>query len=119
MHLPRIAIIGVVTTLAAALGCRCPSGCCIPATPHTACDLPVSAVDGAPPNLVMLTPECKDGDCGLQPLPSPSETYHLLTPAECQCRAATNANLANMVELEEHWASVVIECDSKAVQENV
>jgi hypothetical protein len=67
----------------------------------------------------MLTPECAEGSCGLQPLPSPSETYHLLTPAECQCRAATNANLANMVELEEHWASVVIECDSKTVQENL
>jgi hypothetical protein len=45
--------------------------------------------------------------------------YHLLTPADCQCRAATNANTANLVELEEHWASVIIECDSRYVRRNV
>ncbi|RIK72537.1 MAG: hypothetical protein DCC67_19155, partial [Planctomycetota bacterium] len=55
----------------------------------------------------------------LQPLPSPDETYAILTPADCQCRAATNANVANMIALEEHWASVIIECDSKVVQANL
>ena len=96
MYLPRIAIIAIMSVAPAALGCRCPSGCCIPATPHAPCDLTVSSVEPTPPNLVLLTPECQSEGCGLQPLPSPSETYHLLTPADCQCRAATNANIANM-----------------------
>ena len=64
-------------------------------------------------------PDCEREGCALQPLPNPSETYHLLTAEECQCRAAANANLANLVELEEHWASVIIECDSRIVQRNL
>jgi hypothetical protein len=43
----------------------------------------------------------------------------VLTPEDCQCRAAANANLANLIVLEEHWASVIIECDSKVVQQNL
>jgi hypothetical protein len=119
MYLPRIAIITILGVAPAALGCRCPSGCCLPATPCAPCNLPVSSVEAKPPNLVLLTPECQGEYCGLQPLPSPSETYRMLTPTECQCRAATNANVANMVELEEHWASVIMECDSNAVRENL
>lgn len=108
-----------MTVATAAAGCRCPSGCCIPASPQTACDLPASPVSDSQLDLVLLTPDCRDNACQLQPLPSPSETYHLLTPQECQCRAATNANVANMIGLEEHWASIIIECDSKIVQENL
>jgi Outer membrane efflux protein len=119
MHLPRIAIAGILTVVLAATGCRCPSAGCLPATPHNACDLPASAVQDVAPDLVALTPNCAAGACTLQPLPRPEETYELLTPAECQCRAAANANLANLVELEAHWASVVIECDSQVVQQNV
>ncbi|HEX6962166.1 MAG TPA: TolC family protein [Lacipirellula sp.] len=119
MYLPRIAIAGVVAVVLAASGCRCPSAGCLPATPHIACDLAEAAVEDAAPDLVALTPDCVAGACSLQPLPGPDETYQLLTPAECQCRAAANANLANLVELEEHWASVVIECDSQVVQENL
>jgi hypothetical protein len=118
MHLTQIAIIGIIA-VATAAGCRCPSSCCVPATPHIACDLQASAVEDKAPDLVELTPDCREGVCALQPLPSPDETYQLLTPADCQCRAAANANLANLVELEEHWASVIIECDSKIVQENL
>jgi len=119
MHLPRIAIIGVVTAAMAAAGCRCPSSACLPATPSAPCDLQQAAVEDAAPNLTVLTPDCEAGACSLQPLPGPSETYFILTPAECQCRAATNANLANLVELEEHWAGVIIECDSNIVQQNL
>jgi hypothetical protein len=119
MYFPRIAIIGVITAAMAAAGCRCPSAGCLPATPKIACDLQQAAVDDQAPDLVRLTPDCRDDACALQPLPSPDETYQLLTPAECQCRAAANANLANLVELEEHWASIVIECDSNIVQENL
>lgn len=118
MHLTRIAIIACLTVTMAG-GCRCPSSCCVPATPHIACDLQKSAVEDQAPDLVQLTPDCREGACALQPLPSPDETYHLLAPADCQCRAAANANLANLVELEEHWASVIIECDSEIVQQNL
>jgi hypothetical protein len=118
MHLPPVAIIAIVTVVLAA-GCRCPSANCLPATPRVPCDLPESAVEDAAPDVVALTPDCKQEDCALQPLPRPDETYRLLTPTECQCRAAANANIANLVELEEHWASVIIECDSQVVQENV
>ncbi len=118
MNVTRIAIIGIIT-VATAAGCRCPSSSCVPATPQIACDLQESAVEDRAPNLVELTPDCREGVCALQPLPSPDQTYQLLTPIDCQCRAAANANLANLVELEEHWASVIIECDSKIVQENL
>lgn len=119
MHFPRIAIIGIVTVAMTAGGCRCPSTCCVPATPCVPCNLPRTVGDGVPPDLMHVVPDCQTEGCVLQPLPSPSETYHLLTPSDCQCRAAANANLANMVELEEHWASVIIECDSRVVQRNL
>jgi len=118
MYLPRIAIIGVMT-LATAAGCRCPSASCVPATPARPCDVQRAAVDDVPPNLTLLTPDCTAEGCTLQPLPSPTETFHILTPGDCQCRAAANANLANLVELEEHWAGVIIECDSNVVQQNL
>lgn len=66
-----------------------------------------------------LTPDCQAENCALQPLPSPADLYHPLTPEDCQCRAATNAAVANMVALEEHWAQVTIECDSRTVARNL
>jgi hypothetical protein len=53
-----------------------------------------------------------------QPLPAPSETYELINAETAQCNAAANATVANMVELERHWAQVIIECDTKGVAEN-
>ena len=53
------------------------------------------------------------------PLPEPDETYCVLSPMDCQCRAAANATVANMVRLEEHWCSVTIECDSRYVGRNL
>jgi hypothetical protein len=78
-----------------------------------------AAVIDAAPDLIAAVPDCDAADCQLQPLPRPDETYRLLTPAECQCRAAANANLANLVVLEEHWAGVIIECDSEIVRQNL
>ena len=118
MHLPKIAIIGIVTVLTAA-GCRCPSSCCLPATPCVPCNLEHTAGESGPPDLMHVVPECPSADCVLQPLPAPSAVYHRLTPADCQCRAVANAGIANMVDLEEHWASVIIECDSRIVQQNL
>src|SRR5689334_2335812 len=113
MHIPRIAIIVVMTAAVAAAGCRCRSACCLPATPQIACNLVDSAVADAAVDLTAIVPDCESVDCKLQPLPRPEESYRMLTPEECQCRAAANANLANLVVLEEHWASVIIECDSE------
>src|SRR5690242_15926448 len=113
MRLPRICILGLITVATAALGCHCPSGCCLPATPHVACNLDATVAEPGPPDLMRLTPDCSIEPCNLEPLPAPTEIYQLLTASEVQCRAATNANTPNMIELEEHWASVIIECDSK------
>lgn len=118
MPLKSLATFGVAL-LAAALGCRCTSRCCIPATPHVACNFKETTGETLPPNLRELTPDCNVVECNLQTLPSPGETYELLTASDAQCRAATNATIANLVKLEEHWASVIIECDSKIVAENV
>jgi hypothetical protein len=119
MRLPKSAIVGILTVAAAALGCRCPSGCCLPATPRMTCDLPEAVAEQGPPDLMRVVPDCQHEDCRLEPLPAPSEIYQLLTPSDAQCRAAANAAVPNMLELEEHWASIVIECDSKYVQRNM
>lgn len=103
----------------AAMGCRCPSCRCVPATPCAPCRLEPTAGDETPPDLMRVVPDCETEDCGLQPLPAPDEVYTLLTPQEAQCRAATNSNVANMIVLEEHWADVIIECDSRYVRRNV
>ena len=86
----------------------------MPRTPSVPCVLEPAEVIGQPTDLAALTCE----DCELVPLPSPTETYHMLSIGTCQCSAATNAPQANMVELERHWARVVIECDTKAVGKN-
>ncbi|MCA9231468.1 MAG: hypothetical protein KDA57_12510 [Planctomycetales bacterium] len=114
MLLRLLAIILLVPALTVVTGCACPSGCRVPGTPSAPCPGETSVVEGDPPDLVELV----SADCQLVPLPSPSETYELLSASTCQCNAATNANLANLVELERHWAKVVIECDTKNVREN-
>ena len=55
----------------------------------------------------------------MEPLPVPEGNYRLLDASTCQCHAATNANLANMVDLERHWARVLVECDTDNVRENL
>jgi hypothetical protein len=66
-----------------------------------------------------MGPACDGAACILQRLPAPDETYRRLDAAACQCAAASNATTANMIELERHWARVVIECDSRYVQRNI
>lgn len=90
----------------------------MPATPASPCRLQSTYADAGPPELMRLVPDCSDGRCGIEPLPTTSEHYMTLTPADCQCRAAANCNTANLVELERHWAQVIIECDSKYVARN-
>jgi len=84
--------------------------------PRTPCDPCVNElVDpaGELPNFDELT-----SAEALLPLPVPSETYQLIDVRSCQCRAATNMPQANMVELERHWAKIVIECDTENVGKN-
>jgi len=95
-------------------GCACPSGSCgVPGTPCAPCFYESTVGDDTPPDVLV---EQHDE---LVPLPAPTETYQLLDAATCQCNAATNASVANMVELERHWARIVIECDSKNVRANL
>jgi len=96
-------------------GCACPSGGCVPGTPYASCPSEMAEVNENPPDLVELV----GAECELTPLPSPTETFQLLDAATCQCNAATNTSLANMVELERHWAKVIISCDTKNVRKNL
>ncbi len=114
MFLRIIAITGFLALAAMVGGCKCPSGGCVPRTPCAPCVYEPAEVVGEPTDLAALV--CTDRE--LIPLPLPTETYQLLSAGSCQCSAATNATMANMVELERHWARVVIECDTKAVGKN-
>ena len=109
-----IAIIACLTAFGGISGCRCPSGCCVPGTPTMPCVESYEDVATTPPDLVQLV----SVEAEPIPLPSPDQTFQVLSAGNCQCMAATNAPVANMVELERHWAKVIIECDTKAVREN-
>ncbi|MCA9236728.1 MAG: TolC family protein [Planctomycetales bacterium] len=117
MPVSRNTIAGVLLLAAVVGGCRCPSGGCLPATPTAPCNPDPTYADAEPPELVRLTPDGYRGT-SIAPLPAPGETYETFTVAQCQCQAATNCNTANLVELERHWAQVIIECDSKYVARN-
>ncbi|QEG35174.1 hypothetical protein [Bythopirellula goksoeyrii] len=115
MQLRILAIIAILPLAAALAGCACPCAKCgVPRTPEAPCIHDLCDCNQAPPDLaseILPTGE-------LIPLPAPGETYQLLDVATCQCNAATNDTVANMVELERHWAQVIIQCDTKGVQEN-
>jgi hypothetical protein len=91
----------------------------VPRTPTAPCLRALTTGEETPPQLYEGLPDCQDGDCGLAPLPAPNETYQLLDAQTCQCHAATNANKANLVELERYWARIVIECDTQTVRDNL
>jgi len=115
MFLRLFAITLLMPLMTVWTGCACPSSCRVPRTPSATCSYEPTVAGGEAPDLASL--HCED--CELLPLPTPTETFQLLDESTCQCNAATNANLANMVELERHWAKVVIECDSKNVRKNL
>ncbi len=115
MLLRILAITLLIPLIAVWSGCACPSSCRVPGTPVAPCQCEPAVAGGETPDLASL--KCED--CKLLPLPLPTETFQLLEPSICQCSAVTNATMANMVELERHWAKVVIECDTKNVRENL
>lgn len=110
-----LAVTLLLPLVAVVTGCACPSRGCVPGTPYAPCPAETAEVDETPPDFVELV----GADCELMPLPSPTETFQLLDAVTCQCNAATNANLANLVELERHWAKVIIDCDTKNVRKNL
>jgi multidrug efflux pump subunit AcrA (membrane-fusion protein) len=108
-----ILLLSPLVTLA--VGCKCPCAQCgVPRTPCAPCAYSTCECKSPPPNLAAEIPV----EWIPQPLPAPSETYELLEASSAQCNAATNAAVANMVELERHWAQVIIQCDTKGVAEN-
>ncbi|MCA9262000.1 MAG: TolC family protein [Planctomycetales bacterium] len=120
MAITRIASILILLGSAIVSGCRCQSGCCLPATPSAPCPGVETAIANEPLDVFSLVSATEEADQrSLVELPSPGETYRRLQADECQCTAATNTAVANMIELERHWARVVIECDSKYVQRNM
>jgi hypothetical protein len=129
MALLRITLLLILPATALLAGCRCPSGCGLPILPAATCPTQLTLAEPGPPDLFAVTPACafdsgtfnsEGGDaCVLTPLPSPDQSYRGLDPTTCQCTAAANASTADMIELERHWARIVIECDSEYVQKNM
>lgn len=119
MFLRYLTIIGLAILSASATGCRCASTGRLPCIPTAPCAYEQAVAEETPPDLFEMVPEHRDDDGGLAVLPAPGETYQLLDAATCQCNAATNANLANLVELERHWAQIIIECDTRNVRKNL
>ena len=96
-------------------GCACPSGGCgVPGTRCAPCVNELTMPDDRLPDFVDLV-----SVESLVPLPAPTETYQSIDSATCQYRAATNTTQANLVELERHWAKIVLECDTKNVRKNL
>ncbi len=115
MLLRILALTLIVPLSAVVTGCACPSGGCgVPSTPCAPCDNELTVPDGTLPDFVELV-----SAEALMPLPAPTETYQLIDVSTCQCRAATNMTQANLVELERHWAKIVIECDTENVGKNL
>lgn len=115
MLLRLIAIVALLPLMTFGAGCKCPCAKCgVPRTPCAPCVYSTCECESPPPDLASEIPL----EWVPQPLPAPSETYELINAGTAQCNAATNAVVANMVELERHWAQVIIECDTKGVGEN-
>jgi hypothetical protein len=115
MLLRFISIVVLILLMTFSSGCKCPCAKCgVPRTPCAPCNYPTCECESPPPDLASEIPL----EWVPQPLPAPSETYELINATTAQCNAATNATVANMVELERHWAQVIIECDTKGVAEN-
>lgn len=107
-------------------GCRCPTPCCVPATPVAPCSFQEALPASEPPDVASLVGQlceaelCEGYSCERPSrLPSHGESYDLLDAKTCQCNACTNATVANLTDLERHWASVLICCEEGAVEEAI
>lgn len=114
MLLRFLAVLALIPLVTFGVGCKCPCAKCLPATPCAPCNYSSCECETPPPDLAAQIP----AEWVPQPLPRPNEVYQLIDAHEAQCCAAANAAVANMVELERHWAMVIIQCDTKGVGEN-
>lgn len=105
----------------ASLGCRCPSCCCPPSPQVAPCAYEACVAELDPPELVTLVEQASlevGTQSGPPPclLPGDDDQFDLLRERECQCNAATNATIAHLIELERHWAGVLISCETDTVR---
>lgn len=124
MFVTRLLGLILVAVSLALAGCKCQSCRCPPATPVAPCSYAVIEPPATPPDLASLVPVCvpdEDGEGCDFPclLPGPTEAFEALDHRTCQCRAVTNTSVSNAIEIERHWASVLIGCEGDAVVESL
>ncbi|MCA9241741.1 MAG: hypothetical protein KDA37_16135, partial [Planctomycetales bacterium] len=117
MRLLRILPPALLTLAALMGGCKCPSTRCAPCARVAPCAYERSVAVWETPDLTQQAMSADDS-LFLFPcqLPSPEDTYHLIDASACQCNAAMNAKVPYLLELEQHWAGVLIDCESEAVR---
>ena len=117
--LPRWLAIALIVLAGLQSGCRCPSCNCVPVTPVAPCAYEATIpAPRSPDDLASLIPASPDAVCDFPcRLPEATECYEALDHSTCQCNAATNSVTASAVDLERHWANVLISCDEGPVEE--
>jgi hypothetical protein len=94
------------------VGCRCASQNCVPSTAKAPCP-------GLTTLAMPIVPDVTGVTADVYRLPTPTQDYRLLDEFECQCTAAANGYLANMLRLEQHLAQVFAECETNTVSRNL
>ncbi|TWT35468.1 hypothetical protein KOR34_03600 [Posidoniimonas corsicana] len=115
---PRWEWIPLLLTAATLLtGCRCPSSGVVPCARVAPCVYEQTAPLNHAPDLTEVASFERDAlfqfPCQL---PSPSDEFRLIDASTCGCNAARNTRVAYLLDLEQHWAGVLISCDTEAVQ---
>lgn len=103
-------------------GCRTAGGCPAPCGPVRNCDFAPGPDRTEPPPLATLVsldsaPPSGEGSVGL--LPGPIVAYDSLDAPTCQCRSAAASALAAAVEMERHFAGVLLQCETDKVDDNL
>lgn len=117
MRLLTVLTPAILTLAALVGGCKCPSTRCAPRAKVAPCAYERSVAVWETPDLTELAVAESDS-LFLFPsqLPGPEDSYRLIDAPTCQCNAATNAQVPYLLELEQHWASVLIDCESESVR---
>ncbi len=109
----------MLAALSLAVGCRCPDCGCMPRRPAVSCVFPAGSVEVAPPDLALLAAaepsSPSDGPVCL--LPAPVDQFDLLDAPTAQCQAAAASTVAAAIELERHYARLLIACDTDKVDD--
>jgi predicted secreted protein len=112
MAIRDLRLVTIVLCGAMLTGCRCASQHCVPSTAKLACPAERTLATAT-------TPDISAVEAVVERLPSPDEEYRLLDEHTCQCTAAGNAYLANMLRLEQHLATMFAECESARTSRNL